>query len=132
MKVNKINSMYVILFLLLTCCFISCSKDEGDVTDTYANELRSKLIGTWIDGTGREQYVFESSGTASHTFWGEGWENTSTSYYKWVVKRYWTNDPYEVVFEDIGEGCGPHLEIEFLSNDELKLGGKLGTIFYRQ
>lgn len=130
MKVNKKNSMYVILFLLLTCCFVSCSKDEGDVTDTYANELRSKLIGTWIDGKGREQYVFESSGTASWTFWGNGFEETV--FFKYKIEQYWTDGAYEIILEDSGYGSGGHFEIEFLSNDELKLGGKLGKIFYRQ
>lgn len=130
MKVNKKNSMYVILFLLLTCCFVSCSKDEGDVTDTYANELRAKLIGTWINGHGNKQFVFESSGTASWTFWGKGWEETS--YYKFKVGKYFSTDNYySLMLEDIGYGDGPHLEIKFISDNEVKLGGP-GTIYYRK
>ena len=128
MKVTKKNSMYIILFLLLTCFFISCSKDEGDVTDTYANELRAKLIGTWIDGEGREQYVLESSGTAVRTLFGNGWGEDWSGFFKWKVEKWYGR--YEVVFEDIREGySGFCLEIEFLSYDELKLDG---TLFYRK
>lgn len=128
MKVNYKNSIYVIIFLLSTCLYISCSKEEKDTTDTYANELKAKLIGTWIDGRGREQYVFESSGTANWTYFAN--DGPLTSYFKYEVKQFWGDgSPYEVVFEDIGYGDGGHFKIEFLSYDELKLGG---TLFYRK
>ena len=120
----------IMVVALLSFGFVSCAKDdEEDISDPVANELRAKIIGSWIDKTGSEQYIFESSGIVNLTwFYKDG--SSESCIFRFIIKKQngYQREYYEVLMEDYGFGGGPHYEINFISDNELKLGKEISKV----
>lgn len=128
MKKFQLSLRVVMMFTIVSIGLLSCTKDDKNESDPYANELREKLVGTWIDSKGLHQYVFESSGIAYSTLFLKDGPIKSMYKYRIAVENYDYAD-YEVVLEDCGYGYGGHYIIEYITDDEVKLSG---TIYYRE
>ena len=107
--------------------FNSCHKEEEVIQDPYAIELKSKLVGTWLDAKGKEQYIFESSGIVT-------WElipSDVSARFKYRIQKEdgYQREYYELILEDYGDGNGGQVEIEFINDNELKMGAKT---YYRK
>lgn len=129
MRKYKYSFFVVMMLTIVGIGLLSCTKDDKNESDPYANELMEKIVGTWIDSKGLHQYVFESSGIVRSTFFLKDAPITSIYKYRIAIEDYNDYADYEVILEDCGYGSGGHYVIEYITDDEVKLSG---TVYYRE
>lgn len=130
---QKKSLLFIFIFTVLSFAFtfISCSDKKEDIVindNPIANKLTEKLIGSWLDEKDREQYTFYSNGMVRWNLFTNS--STEIAEFRYSIKKGQTyqREYYEITFEDCGYGSGGHFELEFITNNKIKLGSKY---FYR-
>ena len=97
MRKYKYSFFVVMMLTIVGIGLLSCTKDDKNESDPYANELMEKIVGTWIDSKGLHQYVFESSGIVRSTLFLKDAPITSIYKYRIAIEDYNDYADYEVI-----------------------------------